>query len=281
MEKIKLNSCLQILKKLPSSDSVSASENISQFLISNSDTYAEFFHKVDKPLFICKEDSLGDFIKSEFNQEASGYRSPWSNKYFPQVNLPKYPPNELRELEIILNRLFKEYTRLYYGENAVSSVYVWEQGESIENGFSCALLVKNFTDSKSKINNEGEWDSINLIQVKFFKEKEKNIERIKATYRLNSSVLFKMKINTSEVSGNLSKLSEESHYMKSYLDNEAHLERIGKLVETIENNIRNQIEEIYFKKTSEIVDKIRTVNIIGNKKNTAQANNLADLFSNR
>ncbi len=92
---------------------------------------------------ISKDDSSGYFIKSEFNYESFSYRSPWSNIYFPVVEFPKFPPNELRELEIILNKLFKVYTKLYYGNEAVSSVYIWEQGESIESGFSCALLVKN------------------------------------------------------------------------------------------------------------------------------------------
>jgi capping protein beta len=109
----------------------------------NFDIYEEFIQKVDKPISICNDDSIGLFIKSDFNRESDSYRSPWSNKYFPEVEVPKFPPNELRELEIILNKLFKIYTRFYYGETAVSSVFVWEQGDSIENGFACALLVKN------------------------------------------------------------------------------------------------------------------------------------------
>jgi hypothetical protein len=36
------------------------------------------------------------------------------------------------------------------------------------------------------------------------------------------------------------------------LDNDTHLEKIGKLVEVMENNLRNSIEEIYIKKSSEV-----------------------------
>jgi capping protein (actin filament) muscle Z-line, beta len=249
MEKIKLNSCFQISKKIPVSQIEITIENISKLLINNNDINSEFLQKSEHPLPICKEDSLGEFIKSEFNNEGDSYRSPWSNRYFPDVELPKYPPSELRELEIIFNRLFKEYTRLYYGDKAVSSVYIWEQGESIESGFSCALLVKNFA-----LNYEGEWDTINVVNVKFYKEKEKNVERIKVFYKLNSTVIFKINIKSMGVnlSGSLSKQIEENHYIKSYLENDFHIEKIGKLVETCENNLKNQIDEIYMKKTTEV-----------------------------
>jgi capping protein beta len=197
MEKIKLNSCLQLAKKLPVKSLETNTVGLSNLLI-KSETATEFIQKVDKPLTICKEDSLGDFIKSEYNNEMDCYRSPWSNKYFPEAKLPKYPPNELRELESILNRMFKEYTKLYYGGQAVVSVYVWEQGESIESGFQSAVLIKNVVNNIKGLR-DGEWDSTNLINVKFYKEKERNVERIKATYKISSSVIFNLAMNKVDV----------------------------------------------------------------------------------
>lgn len=255
MDKIKLTSSLQISKKLPISQIEITNEKISKLLLQNLENKnnSEFLQKSDLFLNLCKDDSLGDFIKSEFNNEGDSYRSPWSNKYFPDVELPKYPPSELRELEVIFNRLFKEYTRLYYGDSAVPSVYIWEQGESIESGFSCALLVKNSAQF------DNEWHSVNIVTVKFLKEKEKNVERIKVVYKLISTVIFKIKIDSTQnatqnatLSGSISKQVEESHYIKSYLENDFHVEKIGKLVETCENNLKNQIDEIYLKKTTEV-----------------------------
>jgi len=126
---------------------------------------------------------------------------------------------------------------------------VWEQGEIIENGFSCGLMVKNFDSS-----NDSVWDSTNLINVKFYKEKERNQERIKTTYKISSSVLFKLSTKpiNAEISGSLTKNNEESYYIKNFLDIETHIEKIGKLVETCENNLKNQIDEIYIKKTKEV-----------------------------
>ena len=249
MEKIKLNSCFQIAKKIPTSQCEKTIENVSKLIYKNYESYAEFIQKSEKPFPTCRDDSLGEFIKSEYNNEGDSFRSPWSNKYFPDIELPKFPPSELRELEIIFNRIFKEYARLYYGEMAVSSVYVWEQGESIENGFSVALLVKN-----QATNFQGEWDAINVVNVKFYKEKEKNVERIKTFYKLNSTVIFKLAVEKlgAELSGTLSKQIEESHYIKSYLEHDFHVEKIGKMVETCENNLKNQIDEIYMKKTIEV-----------------------------
>jgi capping protein beta len=226
MDKIKLSSSLQISKKLPISQIEITNENISKLLLQNLENKnnSEFLQKSDLFLNLCKDDSLGDFIKSEFNNEGDSYRSPWSNKYFPDVELPKYPPSELRELEVIFNRLFKEYTRLYYGDSAVPSVYIWEQGESIESGFPCALLVKNSAQF------DNEWHSVNIVTVKFLKEKEKNVERIKVNYKLVSTVIFKIKIDATQnatqnatLSGSISKQVEESHYIKSYLENDFHV----------------------------------------------------------
>ena len=94
--------------------------------------------------------------------------------------------------------------------------------------------------------------------------------------------MFKICINITGglVSGSLSRQIDESHYLKSYLDYESHTEKIGKLVEITENNIRNQIEEVYIKKTSEILNKLRTTNCM-NKNNPVLSNNLAELFNKR
>lgn len=95
------------------------------------------------PLSINKSDTLGYFINSKFNKEENSFRSPWSNIYFPSASSQKEFIKELRELEIKLNNLVKIYAKLYYGEKAITSVFAWEQDQSILTGFNCAVLIKN------------------------------------------------------------------------------------------------------------------------------------------
>jgi capping protein beta len=205
MDKAKVNICINFTKKLPVENIEKNIDKLS-VLLNKKELIKEFVQKSDRQLVVSREDSLGDFIKSEFNCEFDSYRSPHSNKYFPPRENAKFPPSELRELEIILNKIFKEYTKLYYGNTAIPSVYVWEQGESIDNGFYCALLIKNSVGTLRGLE-KAEWDSVNIVNIKFSNEKERYIERIKATYKIYTNIIFKFKasnINT-EWSGSISR----------------------------------------------------------------------------
>jgi hypothetical protein len=118
--------------------------------------------------------------------------------------MPKYPPNELRILEEHMNELFKKYSELYYGPNAVSSVFIWEQGDTIQKGFNVAMLIKNSIDQIKNLN-KGEWESINIITVNFFTEKDKTTERIKVSYKLNTNICYSLSFDSIDISGELTK----------------------------------------------------------------------------
>jgi hypothetical protein len=169
-------------------------------------TQSEFNAKIFKPIEICNLDIKGNFIKSEYNNEENSFRSPWTNQYFPDLEYPKYPPNELRLLEERMNELFKKYTELYYGHQAVSSVFVWEQGDTIQKGFNVALLIKNQAN-KQKALDTGEWESVNIITANFFIEREKNVEKIKVTYKLSTNISFKLSFGENiNLTGEINKL---------------------------------------------------------------------------
>jgi capping protein beta len=52
-------------------------------------------------------DSHREFLKCEYNRDGDSYRSPWSNKYFPQAtDEPIYPSSELLQLEQKSNDVF-------------------------------------------------------------------------------------------------------------------------------------------------------------------------------
>lgn len=48
-----------------------------------------------------------EFLKCEYNRDGDSYRSPWSNKYFPQGSEDAvYPSNDLLSLEQKANDVF-------------------------------------------------------------------------------------------------------------------------------------------------------------------------------
>lgn len=246
------------------------------------ETKKELKKVLPSPLSINKSDTIGAFINSEFNHDGDSYRSPWSNEYFPTSEGHKLLPNELRELEVQLNTLMKLYTKLYYGPTAVSSVFIWEQGDSISSGFNCAVLFKNVIEKSRGIVNST-LDSINIINVKFIKEKDRTSERIKAQYKICSTMLYDVNFGNFQkcgYTGNVTKLGEESSYPKSYLDYETHCETIGTIVENMENFLRANLDEIYMKKTESIIAKMRNTFILG-RQNNSQANLVKDLFTEK
>ena len=105
---------------------------------------------------------------------------------------------------------------MYYSNSAVSSVYVFDIGETIEQGFICCLLIKNskidfILDVKNLKSSQNSFlDSINIVNVKFFKEKEKEHDKIKVLYKLTSTMILSINfqsnsINNGDISINLTK----------------------------------------------------------------------------
>ena len=84
-------------------------------------------------------DPNGPFLKTEFNRDGDSYRSPLSNKYFPESE-GYLPQGELRRIEEIGNVLFAEYTKLYYGNGAISNFLVTEGGSA--DNFSLGFFAK-------------------------------------------------------------------------------------------------------------------------------------------
>ena len=75
------------------------------------------------------------FLLTPYNRDGDSHRSPWSNQYFPPLDeqeegegeeLQYYPSDALRALELEANELWEVYRELYYGGEAVGSVYLWD-----------------------------------------------------------------------------------------------------------------------------------------------------------
>lgn len=234
------------------SDGTEASAELTQDLLSS----------VDVPLKTqkCKETGK-EYLCCDYNRDGDSYRSPWSNKYFPEVEQdsdelpPPFPSRILRELEMKANESFDIYRDLYYEGAGTSSVYFWDtneeddESETLENGFAGVVLFKKETEDGS-----GKWDSIHVIEVV---PESSNT----ASYKITSSVILDLqnkKLSSLSLAGSLTRQLESSQSLTldAALNLEtAHLINLGTLIEKSEYNLRNVLQDVYFDKLKDIVMK--------------------------
>ena len=273
-----IKECIQLNQLMPIIDIDKNIDAISSVIYDNDDLLNEFLQKVDNRTKICKDDPKGEFIMCEQNRDGDSYRSPISNTYFPPTDDAKYPSAPLRQLEETLNKMFKIYVRLYYSTSTLCSVYCWELGESLADGYGVAVLIKNSLTDQKKINN-GSWDSSNLITVTF---EDESSGKKKAKYNLISTVNLAMSFN-SKICGKVclsGTIARSSHFTKEVMDytnDEAHITNIGVLVEEMENSIRNTLDTVYCMKSKQIIDTAR-YNPTEGKPGIAQANALKEVW---
>ena len=272
-----IKECIQLNQLMPIIDIDKNIDAISSVIYENDDLLNEFLQKVDNRTKVCKDDPKGEFIMCEQNRDGDSYRSPISNKYFPPTD-GKYPSAPLRELEEKLNKMFKLYLKHYYSITTICSVYCWELGDALAEGYGVAVLIKNSLTHQKKVNT-GSWDSSNLITVTFDNEAG---GKKKAKYTLISTVNLAMSFE-GKVCGKVclsGTIARSSHYTKTvadYTNDEAHITNIGVLVEDMENSIRNTLDTVYLMKSKQIIDTAR-YNPTEGKPGIAQANALKEVW---
>ncbi|KAI5955100.1 CAP2 [Candida jiufengensis] len=213
----------------------------------------DLLSSVDVPLTINKCSSTGkEYLCCDYNRDGDSYRSPWSNKYYPETEEEDddqpFPSSILRQLEIKANDAFDIYRDLYYEGSGLSSVYFWDTSDEVgdlEDGFAGVILFKKQTNDKS-----GKWDSIHVLEV--IPE-----TTTKINYKLTTSVILDLSSQTSlNLSGNLTRQFENfiSIDLNGGINLETnHLINIGQLVEKSEYNIRNILQDVYFDKLKDIM----------------------------
>ncbi|EQB78634.1 F-actin-capping protein subunit beta isoform a [Camelus ferus] len=212
----------------------------------------DLLSSVDQPLKIARDKVVGkDYLLCDYNRDGDSYRSPWSNKYDPPLEDGAMPSARLRKLEVEANNAFDQYRDLYF-EGGVSSVYLWD----LDHGFAGVILIKKAGDGSKKI--KGCWDSIHVVEVQ-----EKSSGRT-AHYKLTSTVMLWLQTNksgsgTMNLGGSLTRQMEKDETVS---DCSPHIANIGRLVEDMENKIRSTLNEIYFGKTKDIVNGLRSVDVI-------------------
>lgn len=264
MSEQELDCALDLMRRLPPQQ---IEKNLSDLIDLVPDLCEDLLSSVDQPLKIARDKSVGkDYLLCDYNRDGDSYRSPWSNAYDPPLEDGAMPSQRLRKLEIEANSAFDQYRDMYF-EGGVSSVYLWD----LENGFAGVILIKKAGDGSKKI--KGCWDSIHVVEVC-----EKSSGR-SAHYKLTSTSMLWLQTNkqgsgTMNLGGSLTRQVEQD---ASVSEASPHIANIGRMVEDMENKIRNTLNEIYFGKTRDIVNGLRSIQPLADGK--AQDELRKDLIS--
>ncbi|KAI8500420.1 PREDICTED: F-actin-capping protein subunit beta isoform X2 [Branchiostoma belcheri] len=241
-----LDCALDLMRRLPPQQ---IEKNLSDLIDLVPTLCEDLLSSVDQPLKIARDKQVGkDYLLCDYNRDGDSYRSPWSNVYDPPLPDGAMPSERLRKLEIEANNAFEQYRDMYF-EGGVSSVYLWD----LDHGFAGVILIKKAGDGSKKI--KGCWDSIHVIEVQ-----EKSSGR-SAHYKLTSTAMLWLQTNkqgsgTMNLGGSLTRQMESDSNVN---ESSPHIANIGKMVEDMENKIRNTLNEIYFGKTRDIVNSLRSV----------------------
>uniref|UniRef100_A0AAY4EHM9 F-actin-capping protein subunit beta n=1 Tax=Denticeps clupeoides TaxID=299321 RepID=A0AAY4EHM9_9TELE len=246
LTKMQLDCALDLMRRLPPQQ---IEKNLSDLIDLVPSLCEDLLSSVDQPLKIARDKAVGkDYLLCDYNRDGDSYRSPWSNKYEPPIDDGALPSARLRKLEVEANNAFDQYRDLYF-EGGVSSVYLWD----LDHGFAGVILIKKAGDGSKKI--KGCWDSIHVVEVQ-----EKSGGR-NAHYKLTSTVMLwlqttKTGSGTMNLGGSLTRQMEKDEPVG---DSSPHIANIGRLVEDMENKIRTTLNEIYFGKTKDIVNGLRSI----------------------
>lgn len=257
MSEQQLDCALDLMRRLPPQ---SIEENLAGLIDLVPSLCEDLLSSIDQPLKIAKDrESKRDFLLCDYNRDGDSYRSPWSNTYDPPIDDGNVPSDRLRELEIQANNAFDTYRELYF-EGGVSSVYLWDLETS---GFAGVVLIKKVGDGSKKI--KGCWDSIHVFEVQ-----EKSSGR-NATYKLTSTVMLWLETNKDgsgmmKLGGSLTRQAEQEFTVS---DSSPHVANVGHMVEDMENKMRSTLNEIYFGKTKDIVNDVRSVGSLSVEKSKA------------
>ena len=182
--------------------------------------------------------------------------SPWTNSYDPPIDDGVLPPAHLRTLEESANDLFSSYMQSYY-ENGVSSVYCWELDEK---SFAACVLFKKEVEKAKKGLESGGWDSIHVVEVR-------PLGGGKASYKLTSTVMLRLATDHSfgsgsqgelKLSGSMTRQSSQECAAPAN-DMGAHLPNMGRMIEDMENRMRDSLQDVYFGKTRSTVNRLYKV----------------------
>ncbi|XP_068700545.1 F-actin-capping protein subunit beta [Montipora capricornis] len=269
MTERQLDCALDLMRRLPPQQ---IEKNLSDLIDLVPELCEDLLSSVDQPLKIARDKQTGkDYLLCDYNRDGDSYRSPWTNTYEPPLDDGALPSDRLRKLEVDANTAFDQYREMYF-EGGVSSVYLWD----LDHGFAGVILIKKAGDGSKKI--KGCWDSIHVVEVQ-----EKSGGR-NAHYKLTSTVMLWLQTNKAgsgmmNLGGSLTRQVEMD---SSVSEASPHIANIGRMIEDMENKMRNTLNDIYFGKTKDIVNALRSVTSLAEKgKQQLLQQDLMNVLKNR
>jgi len=156
--------------------------------------------------------------------------------------------DSLRQLEVDMNSAFDQYRQLYY-DGGIASVYLWETTDDVES-FAGSVLFKKAGLGSQMI--KGCWDSIHVFEVTTYEGQ--------VSYKLTTTIMLWLQTDTDDcgllnLGGSLTRQFEHQ-VVKDHTF--SHICEIGKLIEQSENKIRASLNTVYFGKTRDIVNSLRS-----------------------
>lgn len=265
----RLNSALDLFRRLPPAHLEMNLQFVTEMMPDLAD---DLLQTVDCPLkSIVDTDTGKEFLTCDYNRDGDSYRSPFSNKYFPALEDdvdPILPPENLRQLEVDANNLFRAYCDQYY-DGGLSSVYFWE----VDDGFAACVLFKK-DGSGLRGAEKGCWDSIHVVEVL-----PKGNE---ATYKLTTTIMLSLKTSETnlDLSGSVQKqeIKEKVKFDKV----NTHLVNMGNLIQKMENTMRDQLQTVYFDKARQVTRALRATSSKSEREASGKlASELQSVLGNR
>jgi len=244
----RLLASLDLMRRMPPSRMENSLEELIDLAPDLTD---DLLNTVDQPLQVSKDSQKNVYLLCDYNRDGDSYRSPWTNVYDPPIDDGVMPPAKLRTMEVNANELFKSYMHNYY-EAGASSVYFWELDET---SFAACVLFKKDVEQKKKGLEAGGWDAIHVVEVRPLGGK-------RASYKLTSTIMLRLSTDHSvdtkstgemKLSGSMTRQSEQE---LGAADDNAHLANMGRMIEDMENRMRDSLQDVYFGKTRSTVSKL-------------------------
>mmetsp|Transcript_42929 Transcript_42929/g.71371 ORF Transcript_42929/g.71371 Transcript_42929/m.71371 type:complete len:278 (-) Transcript_42929:289-1122(-) len=240
-----LLAALDLMRRMPPSRMEKSLEELVDLVPDLTD---DLLNTIDQPLQVAKDVKGNTYLLCDYNRDGDSYRSPWTNIYDPPLDDGVLPSEKLRAMESLANDIFNAYREMYY-EGGASSVYFWDLHDE---NFAACVLFKKDADQVKKLN-VGNWDAIHVVEVR------PNTPMKKASYKLTTTIMLRLSTDhsvqrnrgTLNLSGSLTRQIEAS---LDAVDNSAHVANMGKLIEDMENRMRDTLQAIYFGKTKTVVN---------------------------
>lgn len=253
MSEEQLNAALNLMRRMPPTSIENSLAGLLELAPSLTD---DLLNHVDQPLKVQADPESGKaYILCDYNRDGDSYRSPWSNKYYPELEDGFKPTDKLRQLEVQANSVLDVYRRMYF-DSGESSAYFFNTDGDEEKSFGACFLIHKDVPPASRGLAAGVWDSIHVFEVTEASGKPGMFE-----YKLTTTVLVSMAVENEktgkiDLSGSMTQQSAQKAAVSS---DKPHLTHMGKMLEDMELSMRNAIEVIYIQKTREVISGMRVV----------------------